>query len=189
MARRLTQVLLIASTLGFSWLAMMVVHELGHAMHLWLSGGSVERVVLHPWALSQTLAKTNPHPFWVALGGPLWGSLLPLAGYWIVGRTAPSRAYLAALLAGFCLVANGAYLAGDALVRGGDGRELIVHGAPPWALPLVGLPMVAAGLWLWHGLGPRFGLGPGAGRVDRRDAVGMAVALAALVSIEILLAA
>jgi len=37
---RCFQVLLIASTAGFSWLGMQAVHELGHAVSLWLTGGS-----------------------------------------------------------------------------------------------------------------------------------------------------
>ena len=45
---RFFQILLISSTLAFSWLGMMAVHELGHVTHLALSGGTVEKVVLHP---------------------------------------------------------------------------------------------------------------------------------------------
>ncbi len=87
--------------------------------------------------------------------------------------------------AGFCLAANGAYLLGDAFVRGGDGRELIAHGTPPWALVAFGLPTLALGLALWNGLGPHFGLGPARGRVDRRAAAATAVALAILVAVEL----
>lgn len=184
---RFFQILLIASTIAFSWLAMMAVHELGHVVHLEITGGSVEKVVLHPLQISRTDPGENPYPLAVAWGGPLWGCLVPLAillGVWLAARP---YAYLARFFAGFCLVANGAYLAGDAFVRGGDGRELIAHGTPPWVLTLVGVPLVALGLTLWNGLGPHFGLGPSKGRVNRRAAAGMSAALAGLIALELIL--
>jgi hypothetical protein len=184
---RFFQILLIVSTIAFSWLAMMGVHELGHVVHLEITGGSVKKVVLHPLEISRTDPGENPHPLAVAWGGPLWGSLVPLAILLGVRLAARPYVYLARFFAGFCLIANGGYLAGDALVRGGDGRELIAHGTPPCVLPLVGLPLVAFGLALWNGLGPHFGLGAGKGRVDRRAAIGMCAALAGLVALELIL--
>jgi hypothetical protein len=59
---RLPQILLILFTLAFSWLAMQVVHELGHVTGAKLSGGQVVRVVLHPLTISQTQIGENPHP-------------------------------------------------------------------------------------------------------------------------------
>jgi hypothetical protein len=181
MTDRFFQFLLIGSTLAFSWLGMMAVHELGHVLHLGLSGGTVDRVVLHPLTISRTDAGVNPHPLFVAWGGAIWGSLVPLSAILPVRMAARSYTYLARFFAGFCLVANGAYLAGDAFVRGGDGGDLIRHGTPPWALVALALPAIALGLYLWNGLGPHFGLGHGRGRVDRRAAVGVTVALAVLV--------
>lgn len=182
---RFFQSLLIASTIGLSWLGMMAVHELGHVMHLCVSGGTVEKVVLHPLVISRTDPGENPHPLVVAWGGAVWGCLIPLGGLLLARSVAWSHAYLARFFAGFCLVANGAYLAGDAFVRGGDGRELIQHGTPPWALVLFGLPAIALGLYLSNGLGPHFGLGERRGRVDRRAAVGTTVALACLIVLEV----
>ncbi len=183
------QLLLLASTLAFSWLGMMAVHELGHVLHLGLTGGTVEKVVLHPLAISRTDAGENPHPLLVAWGGAIWGCLLPLLVLLPVRIAARPHAYLARFFAGFCLIANGAYLAADAFVRGGDGADLIRHGAPPWALVAFGLPSIALGLYLWNGLGPHFGLGPAGGKVDRRAALGMTLALVLLIAIEIVLSA
>ncbi len=73
----------------------------------------------------------------------------------------------------------------DAFLQGGDGRELVAHGVPPWLLVLFGLAAVAGGLFLWNGLGPRFGLGPAGGRVDRRVAVGTLVAWMVLAILEV----
>ncbi len=183
MPNRFYQVLLAASTAGFSWLAMQAVHEAGHVLHLGLTGGSVDYVILHPLAISYTHPAANPHPLAVAWGGAIWGCALPL-GFHLLAR--PCQ-YLSAFFAGFCLIANGAYLAGDAVVRGGDGRDLIALGCPAWLLVLVGLPLIGLGLRLWHGLGPHFGLGAPQGRVDRRAAVGMALALGGLVAGELVL--
>ncbi|HYW78763.1 MAG TPA: hypothetical protein VE890_04265, partial [Thermoguttaceae bacterium] len=72
---RFFQVLLIVAATGFSWLMMMVLHEAGHVLHAWLSGGHVVRVVLDPLSFSRTDVLPNPHPLWVVVGGPLWGCL------------------------------------------------------------------------------------------------------------------
>lgn len=184
---RLFQTLLIVSTLGFSWLAMMAVHELGHVLHALASGGTVSGVVLHPLAISRTDYASNPHPLFVAWGGAAWGSLLPLGLLGLVHLAARRYAYLARFFAGFCLIANGAYLAAGSFFPGGgdDAGVLLRHGAAPWQLIAFGTPAAAAGLYLWNGLGPSFGLGEQQGRVDRRAAVGVAVALGVLAGAEL----
>src|SRR5438034_5191434 len=81
---RAFQLLLVVSTLALSWLGMMVVHEFGHVLFAWLSGGSVARVVLSPLEFSRTDLQRNPHPLFVASGGALVGDALPLlvSGLW-----------------------------------------------------------------------------------------------------------
>ena len=61
-------------------------------------------------------------------------------------------------------------------------------GGARWPLVLFALVSIASGLYLCHGLGPKFGLGEAKGQVDRRAALGAAAALAVLVVIELLLA-
>jgi hypothetical protein len=56
---------------ALSWLAMQAVHEFGHMLHAWLSGGRVVQVVLHPLAISRTDVEPNPSPQFVVWGGPL----------------------------------------------------------------------------------------------------------------------
>ena len=34
-----------------AWYLMMIVHESGHVLAAWASGGRVARVILHPFAL------------------------------------------------------------------------------------------------------------------------------------------
>ena len=121
---RTFQLLLIATTLAFSWLAMIAVHELGHVLHAYASGGHVERVVLHPLAISRTDVSPNPHPQFVGWGGAIWGCLVPLGIWGLCRWLARPHAYLARFFAGFCLIANGVYLY---VLRGrmpGDDHEL-----------------------------------------------------------------
>ncbi len=184
--RLFQQILLIASTMGFSWLAMMVFHELGHVLHAWASGGTVARVVLQPLAISRTDYVVNPYPLVAAWGGAIWGSLLPVAVYLAVRGLVPVYAYLARFFAGFCLIANGAYLGvGSFFVGGGDDAGLILeYGGRPWQMRLFGVAVVGTGLWLWNGLGPKSGLGEADGHVDGKAAWGMAVAVVVVVGLE-----
>ncbi|MCY2994781.1 MAG: hypothetical protein NTY19_44005, partial [Planctomycetota bacterium] len=75
---RFHQLLLIATFLPLCWFAMMAVHELGHVIGAFASGGLVARVVLHPLTISRTDLSVNPHPLFVAWAGPVAGVLLPL---------------------------------------------------------------------------------------------------------------
>jgi hypothetical protein len=70
---------LFGSTALACWLGMQAVHELGHIVGAFLSGGMVERVVLHPFTISRTDLSHNPSPALVAWAGPICGVLLPLA--------------------------------------------------------------------------------------------------------------
>jgi len=186
--KRTFQLLLILSTLGFSWLAMMAVHEAGHVLHAWLSSGRVERVVLHPLAISRTDVAPNPHPLFVGWGGAIWGCVIPLAIFALAHWLARPHAYLARFVAGFCLIANGTYLAvGSLMPDGDDAGTILRHGGQTWQLIAFGVPAAAAGLYLWNRQGPHFGLGAAQGQVDRRAAVGMTVALVLLLALELFL--
>jgi hypothetical protein len=62
---------------------------------------------------------------------------------------------------------------------------MIRLGCPPWSLWLFGSIALPAGLYLWNGLGPCFGLGRAKGAVDRRAAYLSAGLLAAVVCLEL----
>src|SRR5262245_32519309 len=105
-----------APAVAAAWLGLMAFHELGHVLGAWMSGGQVAGVVLHPLAFSRTDLALNPHPMFVALAGPLWGSLVPI-GLWGVCQAMRFRlAFLLRFFAGFCLIANGAYLASATVI-------------------------------------------------------------------------
>lgn len=185
--RRILQAVLIAVVVGFSWLLMMAVHELGHVLHALLSGGTVERVVLSPIEISRTDVAPNPHPNFVAWGGAVWGTLIPLGLLAVVHLRARKYTYLAAFFAGFCCLANGLYLAAGSFAGVGDAGDLLRHGATKWQLWFFGVPVSVLGLRLWNGLGPHFGFGAANGKVDSRAVIWIAVGLSITILVELLL--
>ncbi|HWY74400.1 MAG TPA: M50 family metallopeptidase [Verrucomicrobiae bacterium] len=183
---RTFQILLIASFIAFSWLAFMVVHEFGHALTAWLTGGSVALMVLHPLQISWTTVAPNPHPQLVAWGGAFWGALLPVVILVVAKLLRSPGLYLFRFFAGFCLIANGLYLIVDSFGGGGDGGSLIRFGASHWELLVFGAITMPLGFWQWHGIGPGFGLGAAQGRVSRAASVVSVFLLAATVAIELI---
>ena len=164
------QILLIGTFLPLCWLAMQVVHELGHVSSAIATGGTVQRVVLHPLTISRTDVSPNPRPLTVAWGGPVLGVVLPLGLLVALKLTKTLLAYLGQFFAGFCLIANGAYIGVGSFGRIGDAGDILRYGSPMWCLWLFGASTIPLGLWLWNGLGPHFGLGAAAGKVERRAA-------------------
>lgn len=174
--KRSLQIVLIVSTLLASWLGMQCVHELGHVLAAWGSGGSVERVVLTPWSISRTDLSHNPHPLVVVWGGPLLGTLIPLVMWRIAELVRWSETFLLRFFTGFCSIANGVYIGYGSFDRIGDAGDMLRHGSPVWVLWLFGVVTVPTGLLLWNRLGPRFGLGSAGGPIAPRSAWGALVA-------------
>lgn len=174
MKDRARSALLIALTLIGSWYAMMAIHEFGHVLGAWLTGGRVERIVLEFFSFSRTDVVPNPNPFVVVWAGPIVGSLLPLL-VWAINRLFGKTTDLVARSwAAFCLLANGLYIGAGAFGRVGDASDMIAAGSPMWTLVVFGIIAATSGLALFNGLGPRFGLGSKA-RVSNRDLLAAAV--------------
>lgn len=165
----------------------MAVHELGHVLGAWATGGTVARVVLHPVTISRTDLAINPRPLFVVWAGPTIGVLLPLAvlGLFVVAKW--HGAYLVRFFAGFCLIANGAYIGVGSFDAIGDAGDMLHHGSPAWLLWLFGVVTIPLGLRLWHGLGPRFGIGKDAEEVERGVAYLCAALLVVVVTLELAL--
>src|SRR5437016_10344328 len=181
------QLLMIGSTLALSWLGMMVVHEFGHVLFAWLSGGAVARVVLGPLEFSRTDLQKNPHPLFVASGGALVGDVLPFLVFAIWRLLRRPGAYILRFFAGFCLVANAVYFAVVSFIpNAADPGDLMRAGSPQWPLVLFGIVTIPIGLFLWNGLGPHFGLGHAAGKLERGPATTTFVCLLLLIVIELL---
>jgi hypothetical protein len=170
--------LLIASTLLGSWLGMQAVHESGHVIAAWLTGGRVTDVVLHPLTISRTDLAENPRPLAVAWAGPLAGVAAPLLIWLAAAGWRIPGGFVLRFFAGFCLIANGAYVAAGALAGIGDAAEMLRHGSPSWCLWLFGVLAVPAGLRLWHRQGRHFGWGADPDGVSPAVAFGVGIACA-----------
>ncbi len=183
MTHRLYQVILILSTIVGSWLGMQAIHEAGHVLGAWLTGGQVTRVVLHPLTISRTDVGVNPNPLFVVWAGPIFGVVVPLL-LWTLAAVARRRGgVVLRFFAGFCLLANGLYIGVGSFDLVGDCGQMLRYGSEPWQLWLFGLLTAPVGLWLWHGQGPHFGLGRARGRVDRGVAYGAALVCLALLTL------
>src|SRR5438045_9111146 len=110
MPRRVRQILFIVSILWISWLAMMLVHESGHVLGAVFTGGRVRRVVWHPAVISRTDVRPNPHPLIEVWAGPVVGSVVPLAVAVLASVIRLRVAHVLWVVAGFCLIATGAYI-------------------------------------------------------------------------------
>lgn len=169
--------MLIVSVLVGCWFAMQDVHEFGHVAAAWLTGGEVSRVVIHPLTISRTDLGRNPCPAFVVWAGPVVGCVLPLVGWGVAEAFGWSWKYLLRFFAGFCLIANGAYIGVGSFDGIGDAGVMLRNGSPTWLLWAFGAVAVPIGLVLWHKQGKHFGLGDANGRVN---------VLAAYVSLAIL---
>lgn len=176
-----------AATLALSWLAMQAVHEFGHVTAALLSGGHVERVILHPAAFSYTQLSRNPHPNFVTWLGPIIGIIVPIA-LLILARALRWRGWFVfQFFAGFCLIANGTYIAIGSLKNMGDAGDLLRHGSPIYLLWMFGAITIPVGLWIWNGLGQHFGFGPNSSTLDPIVYVTVTALLPIVVMLELIL--
>jgi hypothetical protein len=80
---------------------------------------------------------------------------------WVIAVMAGwSGAFIVRFFAGFCLIANGAYIAGGSVAGVGDAIVMLRNGSSDWHLWVFGAVTVPAGLALWHNQGRMFGFGP-----------------------------
>ncbi len=151
--QRFQQLLFAVSLVALSWFAMMAVHELDHVIGAFVTGGSIRRVVLYPLTISRTDVSPNHHPAVVVWLGPIVGCFLPLAAAEVVPLHRVALRNIARFFAGFCLIANGAYISIGAFSRVGDCGEMLQAGTPLWALLAFGTVTVLLGMFIWHRLG------------------------------------
>jgi hypothetical protein len=150
--KRFHQLLFSISLVALSWFGMMASHELGHVVGAVMTGGTVRQVVLHPLTISRTDVDPNPAPGLVVWMGPILGTVLPLMLLGIRRRSAVWQ-NLVRFFAGFCLIANGAYIGTGWIDRIGDCSEMILAGTPIWLMVAFGVVALSSGLWIWHQLG------------------------------------
>ncbi len=133
-----------------SWYGMQATHELGNVIGAVVTGGVVQRVEFPIVGFSRTVVEPNPSPMIETWAGPIVGVAAPALIALVLSRSRRSLRLIAVFFAGFCMIANGAYLGGGAFTGAGDAGDLIVMGTARWVLVAFGVVTTAAGLTLWH---------------------------------------
>lgn len=156
-------ILIITGAFAFGNNAAVCLHEWGHAIAVWLTGGEVTKIIIDPFTWSYTYYHYGEpgYELWITWAGFLFsmacGALL-LALIWQVRQPLVVPFFMTGVM-GF--VQNGAYFSFDALFDiGGDAASLIYLGVPRGALVLVGLASMGFGLVLCVRLLPLVGIGP-----------------------------
>ena len=115
---------------AFTWLSSMFVHEMGHVLSGWLSGGEFRYIDVYPFHFSTTILQPNPHPALVTWSGLLLGWGVPLL---TIPLWKAQRASVGAILqswSAYCWLAFGAYLALAAGESLSDTGQLLTEGWP-----------------------------------------------------------
>ena len=86
--------------------------------------------------------------------GPIIGCVLPLAAFAIVPSQLTVVRNVGRFFAGFCLIANGVYVAAGSFGGVGDCGEMLRTGTPLWVMLAFGAVTIPLGIYQWHGLGP-----------------------------------
>lgn len=131
----------------------MATHEFGHVLGGVVTGGTIRRVILHPLAISRTDVSPNPYPAIVVWMGPLTGCVLPLCLAWLCRHRAAVVSNSLRFFTGFCVIANGAYIAIGSFQHIGDCREMHATGTPLWVMLAFGTMTIPPGFFIWHKLG------------------------------------
>lgn len=128
----------ISAFVAWGWLAMMLLHELGHVAAASATGGRIASVELRPGWLSHTLVAPNPCPSVVVWSGLASGWIAPqlTAPLWRIERFAAGP--LLRAWAAFCLLGTGSYLAIGGGERLTDTGQLIDAGWPHTAIVAIG---------------------------------------------------
>lgn len=169
------------------WLLMQALHETGHVLGAMLTGGRVVRLDLHPLHISSTQVAPNPHPATVCWSGPLMGVTLPVVMWLIAGGLRFRFEYYFRFLAGFCLVANGAYLGSASITPVGDAQDLLRMGISLVWLNFFAAVTIPAGFCLWNGQGRYFGIGTSAKNISTTEALALLSCLLVLIVSESLI--
>ena len=155
--QRFHQLLFAVSLVALGWLAMMAVHEPAmRRRHRHRRRCSTRR---SPSAhdLANAASPRNPRPAIVVWLGPIVGCALPLAVSAMIPQRHSFVGKVAGFFAGFCLIANGAYLSIGAFDRVGDCGEMLRTGTPFWVMLAFGAVTIPLGLYRWHALGSILG--------------------------------
>jgi hypothetical protein len=127
------------------------LHELGHAIVMWASGGVVDRIVLHPFTWSYTYYGSMPkYPILTSSAGIVFESVVALLLVGLAWRSRQQSWSLTFIMIGtVATVKAGLYALIDGIVfGGGDATSLIQLGMPATVIVGAGILLIGVGLLL-----------------------------------------
>jgi len=141
--------LLILGLFSFGYNASMVLHELGHALATWLSGGSVVWIEINPLSWSYMLEGTDSqYPIVSTVAGMVMDcglSLILATVFWKSRSVISPLIYMTAVIS---WVSNGLYYIIDVILEeGGDPSSLVELGVHKGLIVSIGFILVILGLF------------------------------------------
>jgi len=148
--RLLKSTLLLLWSLAFGYNASKTLHELGHAIAYWITGGTVEGIIIHPFSWSYCIpSSVSEYPNFTTWGGVVFGTIMGLMLVALVWRWRGPYVMLAFMTGVVACLHNGFYLIFDCLAEShGDSMILISGGTPKAVVIVVGLLMFGTGFIL-----------------------------------------
>ncbi len=165
----LRRALLLLAAFSIGYNAHTLIHELGHALAMWTTGGSVARIALNPFSWSYTSYGSPPAcPLITAWAGVVFSSVVGVLSLALIWSRRDAWCVAVALMGVCTLLGNGLYLTVDALLHaGGDATSIIALGTPQLYVVGSGIALVALGLVACHLQLPRIGLASSDGFLTR----------------------
>ncbi|MHC4455976.1 MAG: zinc metalloprotease [Planctomycetota bacterium] len=156
---------LVLGAFAFAYNASSTLHELGHAIAYWITGGTVRYIIIHPFSWSYCMpSSASAYPNFTTWGGVVFGTLMGLLLVIIVWRWRGPYVILAFMTGTVACLHNGFYLIFSCLAKSkGDATSLLLGGTPKVVVIMVGLLMFGIGIVLagmcMHLIGIRSGDG------------------------------
>jgi len=121
----------------------VLLHEVGHALGLWASGHHVEAIrMFAPIPAGEVVPRVGNRAY--AWGGVVFGTLTAFLLWgvsWLTLRW-PALTFQVRMAAALGFLHNAVYLVVGGIVPFGDATYMILLGAPPAMLTLLGLPLL-----------------------------------------------
>lgn len=148
--RLLKSSLLLLWSFVFGYNASTFLHELGHAIAYWITGGTVRRIIIHPFSWSYCIpGSVSEYPSFTTWGGVVFGTIMGLMLVALVWRWRGPYVMLVFMIGVVACLHGGFYLIFSCLAKSqGDATKLISYGTSPILILAVGLFMMGIGLIL-----------------------------------------
>jgi len=151
--------LLLLGSFAIGYNAAHAIHELGHAIAVWFSGGSITGLALHPFSLSK-IHYSITETVTIVLAGALFASLVGLLMLALIWRQRSAWAVPIVVTVLCTFIVNAVYFGVDGmLLVGGDATVLIKRGVSQPVVVGVGILLLVVGTVIAMLLLPRLGIG------------------------------